>query len=253
VLDNITPLILTYNEAPNIARTLERLRWAKDIVVCDSFSTDDTLEIVRQFPHTRVIQRAFDRFDEQWNHALSVSGIATDWVLALDADYVLTPELVSELSSLRPAPEVVGYRARFRYCIDGVRLRGSLYPASVVLFRRDAARVVQDGHCYRVSLRGGREAALHGYVLHDDRKSLQRWLRSQERYAEDEARKLHQASLSELRWPDRVRKVPFLAAPLVGAHCLIGKGCLLDGKPGLKYTAQRVIAEMIISLKVLEG
>ena len=49
MLDQITPLILTYNEAPNIGRTLEQLTWARDIVVVDSFSTDDTVEIASSF------------------------------------------------------------------------------------------------------------------------------------------------------------------------------------------------------------
>ena len=60
MLDQITPLILTYNEAPNIARSLGALRWAKDIVVLDSFSDDDTVAIAQSVPCVRVFQRAFD-------------------------------------------------------------------------------------------------------------------------------------------------------------------------------------------------
>ena len=59
VLDQITPLILTYNEAPNIARTLAGLSWAKEIVVVDSFSDDETVEIARSFPQVRVVQTSF--------------------------------------------------------------------------------------------------------------------------------------------------------------------------------------------------
>lgn len=60
MLDRITPLILTYNEAPNIGRTLERLSWAWHIVVLDSFSDDSTAEIVSGFPQTRIYRREFD-------------------------------------------------------------------------------------------------------------------------------------------------------------------------------------------------
>src|SRR6476619_2943691 len=94
MLTEITPLILTYNEAPNIGRTLEQLRWARDIVVVDSFSDDETLEIVSGFPQARVVQRKFDTFAAQCNFGLTEAGIATEWVLSLDADYELTPELV---------------------------------------------------------------------------------------------------------------------------------------------------------------
>src|SRR5436853_2457479 len=84
MLDSITPLILTYNEAANIGRTLEQLRWARDIVVVDSFSDDETVEIAGSFPHVRVFQRKFDNHGAQWNFGLSETGIATEWVLALD-------------------------------------------------------------------------------------------------------------------------------------------------------------------------
>src|SRR5207244_287039 len=60
--DEITALILTYNEAPNIARTLNRLRWASDIIIVDSFSTDETLAIANRFRSVEIIQRRFDSF-----------------------------------------------------------------------------------------------------------------------------------------------------------------------------------------------
>src|SRR5215204_1989322 len=100
MLEQITPVILTRNEAPNIGRTLEQLCWAGDIVVVDSFSDDGTLEIVSGFPQVRVSQRMFDSHAEQWNFALRETGISSEWVLALDADYMLTPAFVEELKGL---------------------------------------------------------------------------------------------------------------------------------------------------------
>src|SRR5437588_10693969 len=98
MLNQITPLILTFNEAPNIGRTLEKLYWAKDIVVVDSFSEDDTLEIVSRFPHVRAVQRRFDSFANQCNFGLDK--IKTAWALSLDADYILTDEFIDELKEL---------------------------------------------------------------------------------------------------------------------------------------------------------
>ena len=82
LLDEITVLILTYNEAPNIRRTLGRLRWAHRIVVVDSFSTDETVEIVNGFSNADLVQRRFDSFARQCNFGLEQ--IRSPWVLSLD-------------------------------------------------------------------------------------------------------------------------------------------------------------------------
>ena len=83
-LNQITPLILTYNEAPNIQRTLENLTWAKQIVVIDSYSTDETLAILKNFKQVSIFQRQFESFADQCNYGLSK--IISEWVLSLDAD-----------------------------------------------------------------------------------------------------------------------------------------------------------------------
>src|ERR1051325_6967543 len=171
MIDQITPLILTYNETPNIARTLAGLSWAKEIVVVDSFSDDETVEIARSFPHVRVVQRAFDCHRNQWEFGLKETGISTPWVLALDADYVVTNELVAELEKLRPDSGTTGYRANFIYCINGKKLRSGIYPPVTVLYRREVFSYMQDGHTQRVALQGTIEE-LRSSLWHDDRKSL---------------------------------------------------------------------------------
>ena len=249
MLDQITPLVLTYDEEPNLERTLSALRWAGEVIVVDSFSQDRTVEIARSFPNVRLLQRRFDDFVSQWSYGLSQ--VASPWVLALDADYLLTSELLAELAALRPEHEVSGYRASFRYCIDGVVLRGSLYPPSVALFRRGRARYIQDGHTQRLQVQTGHVIPLQHPLLHDDRKPRARWLRSQRRYARDEADKLARTPLRQLSWPDRVRTLPFAAVPLVALHVLFVKGVVRDGLPGLEYARQRATAEALISLAVL--
>ena len=252
MLLHITPLILTYNEAPNIGRTLEQLRWAHDIVVVDSFSSDDTLAIISSFPQARVYRREFDSHESQWNFGLKQTGIDTEWVLGLDADYVLTPDFVDEVRALEPESQIQGYRAAFSYCINGRQLRSGIYPPVTVLYRRKAANYTQDGHTHKLVL-DGRIENLRRRILHDDRKSLSRWLEAQSRYTRLEALKLQNTSPAELSWTDRIRRWRIVAPPAMLFYCLVIRLGVLDGWAGFYYAFQRALAELMLSLYLLEN
>lgn len=244
-MKDITGLVLTFNEAPNIARTLGRLSWIRDIVVLDSFSTDDTVAIAAGFPNVRVVQRAFTTHAEQWNYGLEQTGITTEWVLALDADYVLSDGLVQELQSLE-ADAHTGFSASFKYCIDGRPLRGAAYPPVTVLYQRAAGRYEQDGHTQRVRL-SGPVRALAAPIFHDDRKPLTHWLRAQVAYMRLEAEWLTRpgARLAPL---DRLRRALVIMPPAMFCYCYLLRGGILDGKAGLFYALQRAAAELMLSL-----
>jgi glycosyltransferase involved in cell wall biosynthesis len=251
MLEQITPLLLTYDEAPNIARTLAALSWARQVVVVDSGSTDGTCDILARYPSVRVVRRDFDTHEKQWNFGVQDAGITTDWVLALDADYVLSPELVNELAALTPSADVAAYRTRFRYCVNGTRLRGSLYPAKVTLFRRGTGRYEQDGHT-QVFVCTGSEVTLKGYIDHDDRKPLARWVASQNRYMALEAAKLTTRSRRDLAAADRLRRLIVFAPPVMFIYCAFVRRNVLDGTAGLYYALQRTFAELLLSLHLLE-
>jgi len=247
MLEQITPLVLTYNEAPNIARVLQGLSWARDVVLVDSFSTDETAAIAASFPNVRVVQRVFDCHRNQWQFGLTETQIKTEWVLALDADYTVTTDLVSELRALQPDEETGGYRARFIYCISGKPLRSGIYPPVTVLYRRAAANYIQDGHTQRVSL-AGRVEELQAPLLHDDRKPLRRWLQSQKRYTKLEVEKLRVMDPAKLGLVDRLRRWPLVVPPVALFYCLIVRGGVRDGWHGFYYAFQRGTAELMLSL-----
>src|SRR5258706_12991553 len=102
MLDQITPVILTWNEAPNIGRNLDRLGWAREIVVLDSGSDDDTQAIAQRYPNVRWLTRMFDSHERQWTYAVQETGIATPWVLRLDADYIVPQATIDEIAALTP-------------------------------------------------------------------------------------------------------------------------------------------------------
>src|SRR6476620_4385295 len=101
-LEQITVLILTFNEAQNIQRTLDALSSFSDVVVLDSGSNDGTIEILSRYPNVRYLTRPFDTHAAQWSHGLTSCRIDRPWVLALDADYKLSTALVHEIASLSP-------------------------------------------------------------------------------------------------------------------------------------------------------
>lgn len=244
----LTAIVLTKDEEMNIRRCLEALSWVPRVLVVDSFSSDATADIARSFPNVEVTQRHFDSFAGQCNYALH--SVDSEWVLSLDADYVVTDELRREISELQGS-EAEGYRAPFTYCIHGYPLRGTLYPPRTVLYRKSAARYEDFGHGHKVRIEG-RIQDLTGRMLHDDRKPLSRWLENQIRYANQEADYLEKAPTGELSFIDRLRRAVVPAPLAVGFYTMLVKFCILDGWPGWHYTMQRVLAEVLISLELTD-
>lgn len=249
-LSTITPLVLAFNEEPNLARTLVRLTWAHEVVVVDSGSMDATQRIARQHANVRLVERAFDNHSAQWN--FGVDQIRTEWVLALDADYILEDGFEQELATLRPHGETAAYQVAFRYCIQGHPLQGTLYPPRLVLFRKANCRYGQDGHTQLLRANGS-VGTLVTRVRHDDRKPLSHWLWSQDRYAKLEAEKLSGSPSAELGLNDRIRKTILLGPPVVFLYTLFLRGVILDGWVGWYYALQRALAETLLSLRLIEA
>ncbi|NEU71596.1 glycosyltransferase family 2 protein [Hassallia byssoidea VB512170] len=250
MLDEVTPLILTYNEAANIDRTLQHLSWAKKIVVIDSYSTDETLEILNSYLRVQLMQRKFDTHATQWNYGLEQ--VTSAWVLSLDADYIITDELTAEIASLPADGDIDGYFAFFKYCVFGKPLRGTILPPRQVIFRQEKAIYIDDGHTQLLKI-NGKSGMLSSYIHHDDRKPLSRWLWSQDRYMVIEAKKILETANSELSLGDRIRKQKVLAPFIVLFYCLIVKGGIFDGWHGWYYALQRILAEILLAIHLIEA
>lgn len=249
LVQDIGVLILTHNEAPNIARTLSKLDWARQVLIVDSGSTDATIEIARTYPNVEIATRAFDDFASQCNFGLSK--LDTPWVLSLDADYELSDGLVVEFGALAPPSDVAGYRAGFIYRVYGKSLRGTLYPPRVVLFRRENASYRNEGHSHRVVVDGG-VLPLRSPIYHDDRKSLARWFSSQQRYAGIEAEYLLRAEKGDLTRVDRIRLLAGPAPFAAFIYTLLAKRCMFDGRAGWLYALQRMLAESMLALEITD-
>jgi glycosyltransferase involved in cell wall biosynthesis len=251
-LDEITPVVLTYNEGPNIARCLKELTWANEVLVVDSYSDDITVAICANFPNVRVVQRRFDTHANQWNFAIRDADVATNWILALDADYSLSENCLRELSLLSPSPEIAGYFCSFRYAVFGKPLRSGVYPSKIALFRRERGHYVQDGHTQRIIVEGVVDR-ISAPILHDDRKPLARWLDSQLKYAILERKKIEATELHALGLKDWLRSNTSFLPLVVGFYCLFVRGGIFEGREGMYYALQRMAAEAIISAEVFEA
>jgi glycosyltransferase involved in cell wall biosynthesis len=105
-MDKIATVILTKNEEKNIEECLESLSWCSNIFVLDSFSTDRTIEIANK-KGVKVLQHPFNNFANQRNTALEM--VDSEWVLFVDADERVTPELAEEVNRVVQDPEYVGW------------------------------------------------------------------------------------------------------------------------------------------------
>jgi len=248
MLDHVTPVLLTHNEAQNIARTLSNLLWAKDIVVVDSGSTDGTLEVVQSLPKVRVFKRSFDSHGNQWRYAVEETQIATDWILRLDADYQVSDALIADIAALDPNAPVSAYSVSFDYAVFSHKLMASLYPPKTVLLRKGRFSVRDRGHTEAWNV-DGPVAKLRGTIVHDDWKPTGQWLIGQVRYMQRELSFLQMDKTGLSRW---LRLRPPLMPIAVFLYCLLGKGLLFNGRAGIFYALQRMITEATLSLMVLE-
>lgn len=248
MLDAITPVILTNNEAHNIGRTLTNLSWAKEIVVVDSGSTDETLQILGANSRIRLFKRPLDTHCQQWRFATQQTGIATSWILRLDADYQIPAPLVDEISRLDPDGPESAYRVAFDYAVFSRKLLATLYPPNTLLLKVGCFTVRDEGHTEAWTVEGP-VGFLKEHAIHDDWKSMDEWLPRQAGYMKRELGKLH---LRKTGLRDWLRMHPPLMPIAVFVYCLFGKGLLFNGKAGLLYTLQRTIAETMLALLVVE-
>lgn len=245
----LTALILTKNEEPNLKRVLDELTWLERVVILDSYSTDATLDIAASYPNVEVFQRSFDTHGNQWNYGLSL--LNSKWALTLDADYVLTPDFIHETKKMIEGTEHSAYDTTFKFLVFGKPLLGDNTTPRPVLFQLAKCIYFDDGHTQRLRI-DGTTGKYRSYILHDDRKSLSRWLSNQDGYAIKESRKLVNEPAGEGPLSAKIRKTKVLAPFLVFFHCLFVKRLIFNGWVGWHYTLQRTMVEILLAIRLIE-
>ncbi|MBW1708661.1 MAG: glycosyltransferase family 2 protein [Deltaproteobacteria bacterium] len=140
-METLSVAIITLNEEKNITACLKSVSWAHEIVVLDSGSTDRTVELCQEYTNKIFFQK-WSGYSAQKNKAFDLT--TGDWILSLDADERVTPELAVEIKELleRPQAEVAGYYLLRKVFYRGKWLRhGGFYPEKRLrLFRRGLGR-----------------------------------------------------------------------------------------------------------------
>jgi glycosyltransferase involved in cell wall biosynthesis len=196
----IAAAVITRNEERQIGACLDTLAWADEMLVLDAFSTDRTPELALA-GGARVEQRPFDDFARQRNAALS--HLRADWVLFVDADERVTPELAAEVraavdatASDRPSslPATVGFWVPRRNIVLGRWIRGGgWYPDyQLRLLNLDRARYDESRPVHEVVLLDGPAGNLANWFVHLNYERLGQLLSKQAAYAALEVRTLRQ-------------------------------------------------------------
>ncbi|EMY69234.1 glycosyltransferase family 2 protein [Leptospira vanthielii] len=218
--------IITLNEEDNISRTLEALSFIEDIVVIDSGSTDKTVSIAKSFG-ARVFYRKFVNYADQKNYAIEQTKF--DWVLAIDADEVVSSGLQTEISDLftNHKQQSVGYLVpRLTYYLGKWIRFGGYYPNyQIRLFKKTAGEFSGGLVHERVKLIG-KPIKLKNPLYHYSYKNISDHLQFIDRYsslfAEEEFRK---GKTSSVFWA-------FLKACFKGFYMYWIRLGILDGKQG---------------------
>lgn len=140
---DISAIILTFNEEMHLKRCLNNISSiVKDIFIIDSYSTDKTLEIAKEYENVTVLQNKWVNYATQFNWGLKNAPIKTEWVIRLDADEYLLPELIEELKQKMPHLEesITGITLKRRHIFLGKWMRRGTYPVKLLrIFKANKA------------------------------------------------------------------------------------------------------------------
>jgi len=223
--------IVTLNEEETLARTLASVAWAEEIVVVDSGSTDRTAEIARSYG-AQVMEHEWPGFAAQKNFA--IAQCSGTWVLSLDADEELTPELQQEIQALLAAnPTLDAYLLKRRNYFLGRWIKhGGFYPdAKLRLFRRGAAQFAERAVHETIAF-GGSTETLEFDLIHHAYPTLSDYIEHMNRYSSLGAEVLQTRGRTSKSWIAFVMNVWVVPQYMFqwNYFCRLG---FLDGREGL--------------------
>ncbi len=192
----LTAIILTLNEAAHIDSCIESVRFADSVLVFDSFSTDDTVDKARA-AGADVLQRTFDDYAGQRNAVLEAVAGKADWVLFVDADERVTPELAGEIRNAMQADGYAGWRIpRHNYIFGKLTLGAGWYPDyQTRLLRVGAARYDPERKVHEVVELNGEMGTLEHPLIHHNYRDVAQFHAKQRKYTAYDAEILYRQGI----------------------------------------------------------
>lgn len=166
--NKISALLITYNEIHNIDAVLENIAFADEVIVVDSFSTDGTVERIKQHPNVKLIQRPFKNYTDQKSFALAQAN--NEWVLFLDADERVTEDLKKEILSITQSKDITDaayyFRRTFMFQNKVLRFSGWQWDKNYRLFKKDKVRFTEDRVVHETLEVNGLSGVLKNKLIH---------------------------------------------------------------------------------------
>jgi len=188
----LTAIVLTRNEEKHLPDCLASLGWAAEVIVLDSGSTDRTLEIAqaaRARARVSVVQREFDHYAGQREAALRAA--ETEWVLFVDADERVTPELAQAIRHVLPRPEAGWWIPRHNYIFGKLTRHAGWYPDyQLRLMRRALAHYDPARPVHELVLLDGATGYLDAPLIHLNYETVPEFIAKQKYYAGYDAQRL---------------------------------------------------------------
>lgn len=242
----ISILLPTYNCAAYVRDALESVKWADEILVIDSYSSDGTLDICREFG-SRIIQHEYVNSAKQKNWALPQC--QHEWVFQIDTDEVICPQLKDEIEEALAtvSADVDAFRIPRRNHVLGRFIRfGGIYPDfQTRLMRRDHCRWQEREVHAHVVVRG-KTVDLRHDLLHFGMPNLSRQVRNLDRYTGYEADEMKKLGIT-FRWYDLV-----LRPWLIFLHRFVWQQGWRDGYRGIILCAYLAMYEFLSRAKLWE-
>ncbi len=235
-INSLSALVITYNETENLPGLLDGLYFAGEIIVVDSFSTDNTIEILKKYPHVSFVQRHFENFSDQRNFALGLA--KNKWILFTDADERIPGSLQKEIAhELQNPGDTVAYAVKRQFYFKDKPLWFSGYQSNkaIRLFRKDHGNYDHKKLVHEVPLISGKVKVLKNKLNHYSFKDTISYQKKIDSYARLRAQELYLQGL-------RPNAFHYYLKPAYRfiRHFLIRLG-FLDGKSG--FTMSNLEAE----------